>query len=244
MADKLYKVAGFTFTDEAGAKEALKEQKTIEYIESKTNMKDPRMINKVYHQIVDQNMFHTPVGFAYINKLKYLLEDIEDENKAVNNPKVATTKPVEKKDKPSMSKNSIRDGEAGNRGTSRGSSAKAVSLRNNGGKTTVRRKTSDSKGSNGVSVPVSERTVEALEECLETTNKEVAKYKGLTRLFIAVSASLAVCVLAMFYISSTMGSPTILNYEEEIINKYASWEQQLIERENAVLIKERALNNK
>lgn len=210
MADKLYKVAGFTFTDEVGAKEALKEQKTIEYIESRTNMKDPKMVNKVYHQIVDQNMFHTPVGFAYINKLKYMLEDISGEN--AENMAVTNHK-----------------------GISKPQSAKSTR------KTTVNTTNTASSSKAGVDIKVSERTVDTLEDMLASKDKIISKYKALTTLFAVVAFVLLVSVGAMFYITSTIGSPTILNYEEELINKYASWEQQLIERENAVLIREREL---
>jgi hypothetical protein len=42
----------------------------------------------------------------------------------------------------------------------------------------------------------------------------------------------------MFYVNSTINSPTILNYEQEILNKYAAWEQELTEREAAVKEKE------
>lgn len=226
MADKLYKVAGFTFTDEAGAKEALKEQKTIEYIESKTNMKDPKMINKVYHQIVDQNMFHTPVGFAYINKLKYLLEDIEDENadkRAVNSAVV----------KPKMSDNKISLGKSGK--TDR------TDRRLSGVRPTKKAKKDEAVG---VTIPPSERTIEAFEERLKLAEKELTKYKNYCSILLGLAFVLLISVGAMFFINSTIGSPTILNYEQEIINKYAMWEHQLIEKENELIVRERALNNK
>jgi hypothetical protein len=50
----------------------------------------------------------------------------------------------------------------------------------------------------------------------------------------------------MFYVNSTINSPTILDYEEKIIDEYSSWEQQLSEREQQLnereaLIKEKEL---
>lgn len=38
---------------------------------------------------------------------------------------------------------------------------------------------------------------------------------------------LAVCVVAMFAITATSNNTTILNYETELINKYAGWEKEL-----------------
>ena len=54
-----------------------------------------------------------------------------------------------------------------------------------------------------------------------------------------ISIALAVCVIAMFAIQMSVGSPNILNYENKIIDKYAQWEQQLEEREAAVREREK-----
>ena len=45
----------------------------------------------------------------------------------------------------------------------------------------------------------------------------------------------------MFIISTTGSRPTILNYEKAIQNRYATWEQELNDRESAVREKEREL---
>lgn len=52
---------------------------------------------------------------------------------------------------------------------------------------------------------------------------------------------LAICVVAMFAITATADSPTILNYETKLINRYEKWEQELSEREAAVSQKEEEL---
>ena len=56
------------------------------------------------------------------------------------------------------------------------------------------------------------------------------KYK----ISLVVNLILAVSVVFMFIISATSGHPTILNYEEELINRYSAWEQELTEREAAL----------
>ena len=53
---------------------------------------------------------------------------------------------------------------------------------------------------------------------------------------------LILLVIAMFVITLTGNNPTILNYEQKLQNKYAGWEQELTERENAVREKERELS--
>ena len=58
---------------------------------------------------------------------------------------------------------------------------------------------------------------------------------------ICLNIVLAILVIVMFVISTTGSRPTILNYEKALQNRYASWEQELNDRENAVREKERQL---
>jgi hypothetical protein len=48
-------------------------------------------------------------------------------------------------------------------------------------------------------------------------------------------------IIAMFAIAMSSDSPTVLNYENELTDKYSAWEEELTEREAAVKEKERAL---
>lgn len=58
---------------------------------------------------------------------------------------------------------------------------------------------------------------------------------------VILNLMLVAAVVAMFGIAVTADEPNILNYERAITNRYASWEQELTEREQAVREKERAL---
>lgn len=53
---------------------------------------------------------------------------------------------------------------------------------------------------------------------------------------------LAIGIAAMFGIALKSDNPNILNYETQLVNKYASWEQELTEREKVVREKEKELN--
>ena len=48
----------------------------------------------------------------------------------------------------------------------------------------------------------------------------------------------------MFYVSSTINSPTILNYEETITDQYSTWKQELDEREAELKAREKALEER
>ena len=67
---------------------------------------------------------------------------------------------------------------------------------------------------------------------------EIKKLKLFNKILLILCITLLLCVLGMFYVNSTINSPTILNYEEKLIDKYSSWEQELTEREAAVKEKE------
>ena len=56
-----------------------------------------------------------------------------------------------------------------------------------------------------------------------------------------INILLVVLVLAMFVITLKSDNPNILNYRQAITNEYASWEQELTERENKVREKEQML---
>lgn len=79
---------------------------------------------------------------------------------------------------------------------------------------------------------------DAVEEKAEQKPK-----KGLGKLGVSVilNVVLALLVAGMFYLAMTGSNPNILNYKNSILNKYASWEQELMEREQAVREKEQEL---
>lgn len=58
---------------------------------------------------------------------------------------------------------------------------------------------------------------------------------------IALNVILTLLVAGMFYVAMTGSNPNILNYKNAIENKYAAWEQELTEREQAVREKEQEL---
>lgn len=57
-----------------------------------------------------------------------------------------------------------------------------------------------------------------------------------------VNILLVILVVAMFCITLNSNNPNILNYKRKILNEYASWEQDLTERENAIREKESMLD--
>ncbi|WP_044934665.1 hypothetical protein [Pseudobutyrivibrio sp. LB2011] len=69
-------------------------------------------------------------------------------------------------------------------------------------------------------------------------SSEIKRLKAINKVLLILCIALLLCVLGMFYVSTTINSPTILDYEEKLIDKYSSWEQDLTEREEAIREKE------
>ena len=64
-----------------------------------------------------------------------------------------------------------------------------------------------------------------------------------SQLFISVILNilLVIAMIAMFIISLNSDSPNIINYKRAITDQYATWEQELTERESVIREKEREL---
>lgn len=56
-------------------------------------------------------------------------------------------------------------------------------------------------------------------------------YRERLKISYAMNIVLIIVVIAMFIITNTSNNVNILNYEEKLIDKYASWEQELSQRE-------------
>lgn len=79
----------------------------------------------------------------------------------------------------------------------------------------------------------------------QLTPQAIRKKEGeKTRFHISVvlNVLLVLAVCAMFVISLTSDQPNIFNYERALQDRYASWEEDLKAREQAVRDKERELN--
>ena len=72
-------------------------------------------------------------------------------------------------------------------------------------------------------------------------NDEQREFRRLLRGSIILNIFLLILIISMFVISITGDSPTILNYERTVQNKYAEWDAELTRREEVIREKERSL---
>lgn len=71
--------------------------------------------------------------------------------------------------------------------------------------------------------------------------QEMGAKKAQLTVSIVLNLLLVIAMIAMFVISLNSDSPNIVNYKRVITDQYATWEQELTERENVIREKEREL---
>ena len=72
----MYKVEGFVFQTEEEARDARREAEGIQYIIAQNNMNDPDIVLKLYNGLIQKDVFSTPVGFAFLRRLRAHLNTI------------------------------------------------------------------------------------------------------------------------------------------------------------------------
>ncbi len=71
MEDKNgYIVDGFLFGTQKEAQRAEKELQGIQFLQKNNNMKDVKVLLQVYHKVLEQGLFSTPVGLNYLKRMQ------------------------------------------------------------------------------------------------------------------------------------------------------------------------------
>lgn len=218
------KVEGFTFSDPQELAMAKKEAAAIGYIQEQMNGKNIQTILQLYNQVIEQRLFQTVVGEHFLLEVhEYLMMNpdiIETDVLPVYAfakkeeaffDREGTTDKTEKQTEP------VENAEPQKQAEKRKQSKK---IRVDKDKNTIK------KGRNKKEIPPEE---------------QLKKTKTIN-LYLKIVIVLLVAVIGgMFYILQTSDSPTILNYETKLVNKYATWEEKLDEREAKLKEKENAL---
>ena len=176
MDENRFVVDQYLFETEEEYELALSEKKKIQYIDENTDYRAVENIALLYKRIIETNMFQTPIGYVYLERLREFL--VRSGAKTDNLPAI----PVKKK------------------------------ITSTGGK-------------------------DLLHENRELKRK-LEKKKQITAIMVTVCVGLIIMVVALFAVAFTSKHPNIINYENVILDKYSSWEQELTERENAIREKE------
>lgn len=197
-----YEAGGFVFRTKKEAELAQREIEGTKYLRQKLDMENPNAVFAIYQNLIEQDLFETPVGYCFLKELRdYLLmiPAISNEEVLAIPIRYPQTEEEEKKQKKEQKKEEQR-------------------------KERQREK---------------EKAKDRKEQ-----KKEGKNYKGRCRFFMLTSLILLISVVSMMLLAATSDNVNILNYENKLIDKYSSWEQELEEREQAVKEQEQALEEK
>ena len=71
-----YKIGDFSFDTQEEAMEAQKEAQAIAYIMKQIDMDQPRMALEAYRQMIQQDLFHTKLGIAFLADMRRQLVEL------------------------------------------------------------------------------------------------------------------------------------------------------------------------
>lgn len=197
-----YEAGGFVFRTKKEAELAQREIEGTKYLRQKLDMENPNAVFSIYQNLIEQDLFETPVGYCFLKELRdYLLmiPAISNEEVLAIPIRYPQTEEEEKKQKKEQKKEEQRK----------------------------ERQREKEKAKNK-----------------KEQKKEGKNYKGRCQFFMVTSLILLISVVSMMLLAATSDNVNILNYENKLIDKYSSWEQELEEREQAVKEQEQVLEEK
>ncbi len=219
-----YNIGGYIFNDENSARKAAKELKTVEYILGQIKEADEQGVLTVYKKLIAQRLFSTEVGISFLNQLRQNLvsSDAFGEEEI---PEVY----------------SISDSTVEGSGEN---SPKVVDSDD-----TITEEISKDTPSEDKPEKKSFKTKQKKQKADKTNvveksivSGELKRLRLINRFLLVCVFTLLLCVGGMFYVSTTINSPNILNYKEKITDEFASWKEQLDAREKALDEREAKLN--
>lgn len=210
-----YQVGKFLFETEREAQAAQKEAQAIDYIMHNMDMTNPEAVLAMYKQVLKQELFHTALGIDFLKK-------VYEELKRYPQLNDKTIPPY-----PKLLETEAKEINAGQNKEPDGLDATAE-------------KKADKKSRQRKKRTEKTKAKKVRPENRDT-EKELKTYRRLVHVLLPLCMMLLLTVIGMFIVNATSNHPTILNYEEKITNRYASWKQELTEREKELDKREQAL---
>lgn len=63
-------IEGFYFADEKIAEQAKREANGVQYIKENTDMENPEIVLQLYHKLIVEQLFETPIGIGFLKELR------------------------------------------------------------------------------------------------------------------------------------------------------------------------------
>ncbi len=213
-----YVIGDFSFETEEEAREAQKEVQAISYIMKEIDNEDPKAVLAAYQQMIKKDLFHTKLGLGFLEDMRKQLLALPEID-AADLPPVPSLSPKPETDRILIKEEVPAPKEIVEKKEEPKPAAKQRTERKTAAKQRTERKTVGEK-----------------------MEVELKRYKKLSRLLLIACITMLIIIIGMFAINATSQNPTILNYEEKIVDKYASWEEELDAREQELNEREQKLN--
>jgi len=81
-------------------------------------------------------------------------------------------------------------------------------------------------------------------DLIRNLKSDNAKKGNFLKWSLIFNIALIVIIIALFIITSTSNNPNIINYENALVDKYASWEMELTQKEKELNLKEKELDDR
>lgn len=241
MEDQKIVIEGFAFTDKKAALKARHEAESISYLRSQINMDNPRMVQGFYQRLLAEDVFETPVGILFLKELyDYLAPMPEFQG-------MLSPIPTEK-----MARFLLGEGHSPGVAQLHADSAPEVPAQPQAKPGTEaaleKEKPEDFRQAEEMASFYEEKLDQAKQKVRSADRKQkraeeaVRKKKSSLRISMAVNFFLLLVAAGMIVIALMDDSPNIINYENEILDKYSQWEMELEDREAQIKEKEKELN--
>ncbi len=182
MQSDKWVVQCFSFANSNDYEKAKKEQETVAYIKSNTNLSNIKVVAKLYSSLIEKETFDTIIGYTFLQELRQLLLSQDMITEAALPP-----------------------------------------------------------------IPVDAKEAKLLKETV--ANEQLEKYKNLyiktshkKKISLYANFFLVTIVIIMMILSVMTKSQANGKFEEKILNQYASWKQELQQKEEELDKRENILN--
>lgn len=246
MAKNLIKVGDYYYDNRKAASTAENELKAVEYMRENLDLDKPEELFAAYEQMIAKKVFVTEVGMSFLEDIRNYLKVYATlatklsplypiDNLAVKN--VQRQKSHYKEDR----RRELAVTKAEKAIDPRKAQKAAVEVLSGESAEKTKKKRQKKEKINEPKVKVKKQKEKVAEE--KNTDPVDYRYRELFHLTLTLCIVLFVSIVAMFIISSTSNNINILNYENEIIDKYSTWEQELSDREKELDAWEKELSS-
>lgn len=227
--DTEYLVGGYRFATKQDAKLAKQEKQRVTLLDVKVDYNNMSSVARLYEKAVQNQVFVTPIGINYLSRLQQILVENDRPEGLLAIPVNALGK-EENDQKDAVGEESLKEEEV------KEENPKEENAKEEG--ETAEGNILEETQPGTVRLTI---LVESLEKQLEKKDRQMKRIAKRMRKSMALSVVLAALIVILFVIALTGENANILNYKRVLTDQYASWEQELRERENAVREKEQEM---